>query len=311
MSENHARRALVTGATGFIGRRVVHMFIEQGWEVHAIVRPTSDCKVLPEKLTRHVDDGSRRAIESAVGEASASVCLHLAGLSIGTHEPDDVSELIAANITFPARLAEALSYPTAPLFINAGTYWQHVSSSPHQPPALYAVTKQAAEDILHFYAGIGQLRVVSLKLPNSYGPYESRPKLINILLTAVATGQQVELSSGDQYVDLVYVDDVARAFLIAAEQFMDTETPLWRSYSVSSGSPLRVREVASWVEQVTKAPVPALWGARPYRRHEMFKPLNVGPPLPGWQPQVSLEEGLEQTWNALQKDDDMAAGKKR
>lgn len=307
MSEKHARRALVTGATGFIGRRVVHLLIEQGWEVHAIVRSTSDCKVLPENLTRHVDDGSRRAIESAVVQASASVCFHLAGLFIGTHEPDDVSELIAANITFPARLAEALSDKTAPLFINAGTYWQHVASSPYQPAALYAATKQAAEDILRFYAGIGELRVVTLKLHDNYGPRDSRPKLVNILLQAVATGHQVELSGGDQYVDLVYVDDVARAFLIAAEQFMNSETPLWRSYSVSSGSPVRVREVAWWVEQVTKTRVPATWGARPYRRHEMFEPWNVGPLLPDWQPEVSLEQGIKQTWNAFQQSDAVAA----
>ena len=51
------------------------------------------------------------------------------------------------------RLVEALAQGGCGTFVNTGSAWQHVDGEPYRPKSLYAATKQAFEDIVHFYAG--------------------------------------------------------------------------------------------------------------------------------------------------------------
>lgn len=294
-----ARRALVTGATGFVGGRLAHMLVDDGWQVRAVVRPGSERGRLPSTVACHVDDGTAGALERAVAAASPSVCFHLAGMVLGNHRPSDVPDLVAANVAFGARLAEALAARPGTLLVNAGTYWQHVDGEPYRPAALYAATKQALEEMLRYYSHGGLLKVVTLKLFDTYGPHDPRPKLLNLLLDAAASGEPLDTSGGEQLVDLVHVDDVCRAFVVASSTFAATPAPLFVSYSVGSGAPISLRDLAAKVEAVTGRRVDARWGARPYRPHEMFEPWDAGPRLPGWAPEVRLEGGIAAMWKAL------------
>jgi nucleoside-diphosphate-sugar epimerase len=298
MSEDAKRRALVTGGTGFIGSHLVRLLVEEGWEVHAVVRPASDCSSLPAAVVRHVDDGSHSTLEQAVRQAVPSTCFHLAGQFLGTHQPEDVSSLVAANVGFGARLSEALSTRPGTLLINAGTYWQHVNSEPYHPAALYAAMKQALEDILRYYADAELVRVVTLNLYDTYGPADTRAKLLNLLLDAASTGEPLDTTGGDQLIDLLHVHDVARAFVTAANQFEDSPAPLFESYAVTSGTPISVRDLAAKVAAITGRTIDARWGARPYRRYEMFEPWEVGPRMPGWRPKMSLEAGIGSMWQS-------------
>lgn len=292
------RRALVTGATGFIGRRLVRLLVDDGWGVHAVVLPGSSLACLPPTVVCHEDDGSRPSLDRAVEAAGATCCFHLAGLFIGTHRPDDVSHLVESNVAFGSRLAESLAARGPVAFVNAGTYWQHVGGEPYKPASLYAATKQAFEDILRFYADAGSLKVVSLRIFDTYGPDDPRPKLLNLLLDAARSGGPLDTSAGEQLIDLVHVDDVAAAFLVAANVAAGQDVDL-SSYAVASGSPLRLRDLAAKVEAVTGRRVNARWGAKPYRPHEMFEPWDAGPRLPGWEPKIGLDDGLAAMWQVL------------
>lgn len=289
--------ALVTGATGFVGTRLVRLLVAEGWTVHAIVRPSSHASALPASVACHVDDGSSDALSQAVEAAEPEACFHLASLVRGIHTADDVPALVAANVAFGARLAEALSDRPGTLLVNAGTYWQHVGGAAYRPAALYAATKQALEAILRYYSDAGLLRVVTLKLYDTYGPGDPRPKLLNLLLEAAVNGDPIAVTGGEQLIDLVHVDDVARAFVAAAGDFADADMPFFESYSVRSGAAVTLRQLAAAVEHVSGRKVHAEWGARPYRQHEMFEHWDAGPLLPGWSPAVTLTEGIESMWS--------------
>ncbi len=177
-------------------------------------------------------------------------------------------------------------------FVNAGTAWQHVEGEPYRPKNLYAATKQAFEDVLRHYTERGQLRAVTLNLYDTYGPRDHRGKLLSALVGALRSGEQLAMGSGEQLVDFVHVDDVAAAFLHAADVARDSDGGTVSTFAISSGGPCRVRDVVELLGEVAGRPVPVRWGARPDRPGDMVTPWYAGVPLPGWRPTVGLREGL-------------------
>jgi nucleoside-diphosphate-sugar epimerase len=161
----------------------------------------------------------------------------------------------------------------------------------YRPNSLYSATKQAFDDVLAYYSWTAQLEVVTLRIYDSYGPGDERGKVLSALLRAAASGEPLEMSSGQALIDLVHVDDVVEALLLAATTPVTSGAAPTR-YALSSGAPLRVRELVDLVSQVTGREVPVQWGARPDRADEMREPWDAGPPVPGWKPRIALRDGI-------------------
>lgn len=290
-------RALVTGVTGFVGSHVARGLLARDVEVHAIARAGAHFDRIPdvvERIVVHVDDGTTGSLRAAVDAAEPDATFHLATNFIGEHGSDDVAALVADNVAFPARLADALAGDAHP-FVNVGTAWQHVDGAGYRPKNLYAATKQAFEDVLRYYTDRDLLRAVTVNLYDSYGPLDHRPKLLAALLGSLRTGDVLAMSSGVQLIDLVHVDDVVRALLLAADlcaATLATDSSRDRMFAVSSGRPLALRELVDVLGAVAGRPVPVAWGARPDRAGDMVELWEAGPPVPGWRPEIELEAGL-------------------
>ncbi|MCU1490068.1 MAG: NAD-dependent dehydratase [Acidimicrobiaceae bacterium] len=293
------RRALITGAAGFIGGRLAAQLVQQGWEVHALVRRSSNTDDLAGLgISLHVDDGVS-ALHDVVGAAGPDVCFHLAGYFVGSHRDGDIARLVADNVLFGTRLADALASRGGCTLVNAGTYWQHADGAPYRPVALYAATKQAFQDVLRYYVERTNLAVVTLKFFETYGPGDSRPKLLNLLLDAAASGRSIGVSPGQQLVDLVHVEDAVAACLAAAAPSLAARGSGYHSFAVTSGAPLQLRQLVEQVGEAIGRPVPVEWGAREYRWREMMQPWDAGAPVPGWAPAIPLEVGIAEMWRIM------------
>jgi nucleoside-diphosphate-sugar epimerase len=284
-------RALVTGATGFVGSHVARTLVSDGDEVHALVRAGAGVDRVPDLVDRvafHTDPGT--ALDELVRELQPDVTFHFATHFVAEHGVDDVTPMIVANVTFPTRLADALAR-TCPgaVFVNTGTAWQHVDGDAYRPKNLYAATKQAFEDVLVYYASRELLRVVTVNLYDTYGPLDLRGKLVSALVNAVRSGTSITMGSGVQLLDLVHIRDAAGAFLLAGGLAGTNAAP---AYAVSSGAPITARRLVEVLGEVAGTPVPVEWGARPDRAGDMTKYWDAGPALPGWQPTIDLRTGL-------------------
>lgn len=290
------RKALVTGAAGFIGGGLVRRLLAEGWEVHALLGRSCLREALAEvedRITVHLHDGSMAGMTAILEAARPDVVFHLASLFLSEHRPDQVGELIGSNLLFSTQLAEAMSLSGAKNLVNTGTSWQHFGTEDYRPVNLYAATKQAFEDLLAYYHDARGLSVITLKLYDTYGPGDRRPKLINLLLDAARTGRPLAMSPGGQTVVLTHLDDVTAAFAAAAQRLLAAEAPLREDFLVS-GDRLTLRELAARVAEATGRPLNIEWGGRPYRDREVMAPVaSEGRLLPGWTPGITLEEGLQ------------------
>ena len=287
--------ALITGATGYVGSKLAQRLVDEGWHIHALVRDSGRPlnSNLASRASVHVYDGSTESVDAAVNAASPDVVFHLASLFIAEHRSQSVLDLINSNVLLGTQLIEACVRRGIASFLNTGTSWQHYRTNEYDPVCLYAATKQAFEDILDFYTDAFLIRAVTLKLFDTYGPGDPRPKLIPLLRKALETGESLDLSPGHQSLDLVHIDDVTEAFLLAGIRLINTTgRERHERFAVSSGVTISIRELASLMQEIANRAITINYGAREYRTREVMKPWRGGHPIPGWVPRVAIRSGL-------------------
>lgn len=284
--------ALVTGATGFIGSHLTKRLVKEGWQVSIVVRPGSDLKILGE-AARKVDvrrfHGTHELAED-LKRHKPDMVFHLATMFVSEHAPDQLEAMVQGNILFGTQLLEAMSQAECSALVNAGTSWQHYNSEGYEPVNLYAAMKQGFEDIMRFYQSARGVRALTLKMFDTYGPGDPRKKLFALLRRAAGSGASVPMSGGEQLMNLVYIDDVVDAFMLAAQRVREGDQD--HSYAVGADRCVALRDLVRIYAEVTGRALDIQWGAQPYRKREVFKPWDSGERMPGWTPRVSLEDGL-------------------
>ncbi|WP_314652834.1 NAD(P)-dependent oxidoreductase [uncultured Selenomonas sp.] len=278
-------RALITGATGFVGGYTAEYLHAAGWHVSAIVRSTSRCDLLPPTVRDHVQfyDADQMPLSEIVGAAAPDVVFHLATYYTTVHSPEEIDTLISSNVTFGTKLLDAMAQNSVRNFVYARSSWQHYHGDGYEPVNLYAASKEAFDAMVRFYESAYDLHTIRLTLFDTYGENDRRNKLLAVLPTLAAQGKRLALSGGEQQVDFVHVKDAARAFCLAGEYLAQGRTELCGSYVISSGHTVSLRELVRRYEDLLGVDFPVDWGAKPYRAREVMMPWRGGRILPGWE----------------------------
>ena len=287
--------AFVTGATGFIGCHLVKRLHEINWDVHIIIRVNSNIETLgsfKNKVQIHIYDGTVQSLIKAMNDVKPDMVFHLASFFTVQHQPNQVEELIDSNIKFSTHLLEAMTVNKVSMLINTGTSWQHYQNQLYNPVCLYAATKQAFEAILTYYCEVNNVKAITLKLFDTYGPNDPRKKLFNLLDEHARSGNALAMSGGEQLIDLVFIYDVIDAYLCAANLLRKSGANHEMTYCVKSGLPIKLKDLVNLYCEILGKEINIKWGALPYRGREVMVPWSTGNILPGWFSKVSLEEGL-------------------
>ncbi|SMD34354.1 Nucleoside-diphosphate-sugar epimerase [Reichenbachiella faecimaris] len=286
---------LVSGYTGFVGSHLVRVLVERKNDVHVIVRPESSLsdESWLEKISVYEYNQDIYDLADYMRNNSVEVVIHLASLFIAEHKTEDINKLIDSNIRFGTHILEAMKLADVSKIINTGTSWQHYNNLPYNPVCLYAATKEAFETLVEYYHQAKSISVITLKLFDTYGENDQRPKLINLLNKFSREGVELEMSAGEQLIDLVYIHDVIEAYQLATNRILDETKPINESFAVSSGTQISLRELVAQFEEITGKRLNIQWGKRSYREREVMIPWLNYETLPGWQPKVSLKDGLK------------------
>lgn len=288
-------KALVTGPTGFVGSNLVRGLLRNGWQIDVIVRPSSSLTLLSDiknKIRVYRFNGKMSNLLEIVTDSKPDVVFHIASLFLSEHKPGQIEPLIQSNILFGTQLLEAMSNSSIHSLVNTGTSWEHFENSEYSPVNLYAASKKAFTDILQYYVEARKIRAITLKLFDTYGPMDPRPKLFHLLEKAANSQEELNMSPGEQFIDLVYIEDVVNAYQIAAKRLMTRKVIQHEIYSVSSGEPIRLRDLVVIYENLTRNRLPIYWGGRGYREREMMAPWSHHHTLPEWSPKTSISEGI-------------------
>jgi nucleoside-diphosphate-sugar epimerase len=291
-------KLLVTGTTGFIGKHLVKRLLDEKHELHAIVRPSTDTAAL-ENITPYVFTDDVVALTDYMRTQQFDGVVHLASLFLAKHESTDVKNLIDSNVLFSTLLLEATAKSETRWFINTGTFWQHYESKPYSPVNLYAATKQAFQDISEYYLGVSTVNFVTIKLSDTFGPGDTRAKIFNLWAKISQSGEMLDMSPGEQIIDISYIDNVVDGFVRMIELLSrdDKREFAGKSFAVSSGQRMSLKELAAVFEKTTGKTLNINWGTKPYREREVMVPWETGEPIPGWTSKVSIEAGIAKVFH--------------
>lgn len=232
------KNCLVTGATGFVGSNLCRKLVNENWNVTIICRENSkldNLEDIKERINIFRYDNDIDKLVLFFKNNNFNVVFHLASLFIAEHQTKDVSNLLESNILFGTHILEAMKESDTKLLINTGTSWQHYNSEEYNPVDLYAATKEAFEKIIKYYVEAENIRCVTLKLFDTYGENDKRPKLINLLNKIADEGKELDMSLGEQKLDLVHIDVVTNSFLKAYEILEKNKDIKNEIFGVSSG----------------------------------------------------------------------------
>jgi CDP-paratose synthetase len=287
-------KIFITGATGFIGKHLIHKLLEESVEITINLRNKSINLFDKKVKTYHLGLDIEKDIDFLKKEQFNGV-VHLATYFATTHKPYEIENLIDSNVKFASYILECASQAKIKWFVNTGTFWQHYQNETFAPVNLYAATKQAFENIAQFYIETNQINFCTLKLSDTYGPEDTRPKIFNLWKNIAKTGKPIDMSPGNQLIDIVYIDDVINAFLLMINS--KVERPNGAVYVVKSELRYTLKELAAIFENCINQKLNINWGGRRYNDREVMVPWESGVLIPGWKQKTCIEDGINKLFS--------------
>ncbi|MCT7539718.1 NAD(P)-dependent oxidoreductase [Aliarcobacter cryaerophilus] len=290
-------KILVTGANGFIGQNLVKVLLDKNYEVHCIVRVDSNTSNISQNITIFKYDQNIDGLIEYFNEQKFDGLIHLASLFLATHTKNDISNLISSNIKFGTELLEACKISDVKWFINTGTFWQNYENEDYNPVNLYASTKEAFENIAKYYTETSNLIFTNIKLNDTFGANDTRNKVFNLWNKIAKSGETLEMSAGEQIIDISYIDDVVLAYevLITHLSSDQKEELKNKEFVVTNNEKYSLKELSKLFEEATNTKLSIKWGARPYREREVMIPYNNGEIVPNWKQKYTLKEAIKKT----------------
>jgi UDP-glucose 4-epimerase len=293
--------AVVTGAAGFIGSHMVDLLLARGFEVRAIDNLSSGreanlahCRSNP-KLIFEIKDIRDIEPDDLLFE-NADYVFHFAGMGDIVPSIERPVDYLSTNIMGTVHTLEASRYAKVKKFIYAASSSCYglaselptTENAPIDPKYPYALSKYLGEQAVFHWDKVYHLPVISIRMFNVYGP-RSRTSGAYGAVFGVFLAQKLArkpftiVGDGTQTRDFVFVTDVARAFLMAAESDKQAEI-----YNLGAGKPQSVNRLVELLGGKDVVFVPKRPGEPDCTWADTSK-LNAHF---GWQPEVSFEDGV-------------------
>jgi len=303
---------LVTGAGGFIGSHLAEALLTRGAQVRAFVRYTSR---RDPGLLRDLSPGDFAGLEIIAGDLrdERAVRQAIQGCELVFHLGALIS--IPYSYQHPLEVAETNfmgSLNVLAACLDAGVErLVHTSTSevygtarrvpideghPLQGQSPYSASKIGADKLAEsFYCAYG-LPVVTVRPFNTYGPRQSARAVIPTIITQALASETIRLGNLETTRDFTYVDDTVRGFLLAAE----AADVVGQTFNLGSGAEISIGDLAHKIIRILGRPVEVKLDRERLRPEasEVLRLLSdnsLAKQRLGWEPEFSLEQGLERT----------------
>ena len=299
---------LITGAAGFIGARTSEMLIDQGHTVVGIdnVNDAYDPRIKEYRLKKlqvlpgfkfHRRDISDRACIDLFRDEKLDGVIHLAARAGVRYSVENPWAFLEANVTGTLNMLEVCRQYGCKKIVMASTssiygenppYPTPETASSSEPMQPYAASKKGAEALVHSYHHLYEIDATIVRYFTVYGP-AGRPDLAMFRFVQwILEGQPVRINGdGNQSRGFTYIDDIARGTVAALK-------PLgYEVINLGGHEVITINQLVEMVEELTGRSAKVQYG--PPNLADMFTnqaDVTKAREMLGWEPQVSLRDGL-------------------
>lgn len=316
-------KVLLTGAAGFIASRVAAQLLDQGVEVVAIdnFNDAYDIRLKQHRMEAlngrdgltfiEGDIESKDLVNQAFADHHFDAVINLAARAGVRYSLENPDVYFSTNVDGTRHLLQAMRFGGVKKFVLASTSSLYAGLPMpftedlpvDRPLSPYAASKKAAEVLAYTYHHLFGLDVSILRFFTVYGP-AGRPDMAPFrFIRWIDEGTAIEMfGDGSQARDFTYVDDIARGTILAAQ-------PLgYEVINLGGGQrPTSLMQLISAMEE--RLGRKAVIDHKPFNKADMMETwadISKAKKLLGWEPEISLEDGLDQTIAWYRENRDLA-----
>ncbi|MAH43280.1 NAD-dependent dehydratase [archaeon] len=311
------KRVLVTGADGFMGSHLTERLLELGAKVSIYVRGTSVCGTSKIELKNlsHVKDKLEEVIAGDIGSTDSielvkknkpEIIFHLAANAYVPNSFDHPIEVLQTNLIGTINMLHAtMQTPSVKRVVCTSSSEIYGSCETDineetvlHPTSPYAASKAAADRYCFSYFTTYEVPVAIIRPFNTYGPrhtYDVIPKFIELALE----GKDLTIyGKGEQTRDFTYVDDMIRAFLTMGAH----PDAVGKAINFGTGVDVSVNDIAEKLVKITGSDSKITHiDKRLAEVNRLCCNASKAKELFGWEPKISIDEGLEKNINFVKQ----------
>ncbi|HEX7263193.1 MAG TPA: NAD-dependent epimerase/dehydratase family protein [Candidatus Dormibacteraeota bacterium] len=309
-------KAVVTGAGGFIGSHLSERLLADGHEVVGIdsftdyyPRARKEQNLEAARSHRNFSFEELDLVDGNIAGVleGADFVYHLAGQpGVRPSWGDQFDRYARDNLIATQRLLENLKGSRIKRLVFAGSssVYGDAEAFPTRESALprpispYGVTKLAAEHLTHLYTRNFGIPAVSVRYFTVYGPRQRPDMAFARFMQALADGEPIEVfGDGEQTREFTFVSDAVEGTVKAA-----TSDVVGMVFNLGGGSRVTVNKVLATLEEISKLDLRREYlPAAPGDPRHTGASINLARERLGWEPRVSLREGLTKQWEWFQE----------
>ena len=294
------KNILIIGGTGFIGYHLAKKFLQKNFKVTSVSKnPPKKLRFLKKVKYIICDINNDRILKKI--DDNFDYVVNLGGYI----DHKNKRETYRSHYLGLKKITKIFIKKKIKKFIQIGSSMEYGRvQSPQKehfkcyPESIYGISKLLSTEYLINLYKKKKFPVVILRLYQVYGPNQDKNRLIPIIIDSCKNNKSFPCSSGVQFRDFLFVDDLINAILRCLEKKVEGKI-----INVGSGKKIKVKKIINQIVKFYKAGKP-LFGKVKLRKEEMLKVypslLNVRKFL-GWKAKVSFDSGILKTINFYNK----------
>ena len=300
-------KLLITGGAGFIGSHIAFHALEAGHDVVCVDDLSHGKKEnVPNGARLIVEDVTRENFrKTLLAEKPDALSHHAAQIDVRKAVEDPIYDaqlniLGMLNVlegAVAAKVKKVVFASSGGAIYGEQEVYPADESHKNAPLSPYGITKLTGEKYLDFYRNIHGLDTVALRYSNVYGPRQDAhgdAGVVAIFCSCLIEGRQAKIfGTGEQTRDYVFVEDVARANLLALSDGAKAGP-----FNIGTGRETSVNELYSAIANALGSQTPADYApTRPGEVERSSLSAALAEKELGWKPQFVLEDGISKTVN--------------
>ena len=300
------KKVLVTGAGGFIGANLARALLARGDQVHILSRTKnfqwrlSDIK---SKLKPHyiIEINDRTGMSGLIKSIQPEQVFHLAqyGGNPGEDDPVMVEKVMVAGT---AAVFESCAEVSAiKSIVNIGSFLEYGEKSasikesmPLQPNTVYGCAKAWSTLYGQYLAKQKSVPITTLRPTFVFGPWQQAGRFIAAAILSSLSGKPVKISNLNTVRDFIFVDDVIKAIILAADRPCPGEV-----INIGFGKQMTLKKTADMILKFTKSDSGIELGitGRSFDKSNAVWQADISKAkkLLGWKPKFSQKEAIIKT----------------